>query len=126
MRLMERSGVWMSPSIPGSSSTKAPKGWRRTTLPVCRVPTAYFLQASQPGSGIAGALRESHTLPLSSIFMIFDLVGLAGLEDIARAVARGCGSSPGDGTSPSTPPTSTNAPNATTLLDDAVDDRRRP
>ncbi len=60
---IERSAVWMSPSMPGSSSMNAPNGCRRATLPLWRVPTAYFSFTASHGSTVA-ALRLSQSLPL--------------------------------------------------------------
>ncbi len=46
----DMSEMWISPSMPGSISTKAPNEVRLRTFPVMRVPTGYFIGSIIHGS----------------------------------------------------------------------------
>ena len=102
--------------MPGSSSTKAPKFSRCVTLPLWRVPGAYFSLASAQGSSISAFLL-SQIFPLSSILVILTSIWSPGLNSSAIR-ARGSWLASETWTRPSRFSASgraTNAPQSTTV-----------
>ena len=57
--------MWTSPSIPGNTSTKAPKSVKRFTLPSITSPAASFCSTPSQGPGVV-AFNDNDTRPASS------------------------------------------------------------
>lgn len=100
------------PVDPDSSSMKAPNGCSRATLPLWREPTGYLSFTASHGSATT-ALRDSQSLPLSSILRTLTSISAPCLKMSARRAPRSWLASVMC-TRPSTPPASGSAMKAPT------------
>ena len=85
--------MWRSPSTPGASSTNAPNGCSRATLPLWRVPWAYVLHRLVPRIGDGRLVREPE-LALVVDAQDLDVDLRADLKDVGQlgaAVVAGLG-----------------------------------
>ncbi len=97
------------PSIPGSSSTTAPKSSRRRTVPVKRIPGSYVVAMFSHGS-LCSAFMDTDTLPVSAFILTISTVICCPADSISdgclilrHEISDTCRRA-------STPPKSTNAP----------------
>ena len=83
--VQERSEMWTNPSIPSSSSTKAPKGTKSRTTPLCLLLTAYFSSRVSHGSGSICFIPREIFLSLT-----FMLRTTASISSPMESIADGC------------------------------------